>query len=314
MDKKYFFLNPTDPSENIYEMSDDEFSKIAIANEKIFEVYRFEELFTIIINNFFEFNKVILFYADKARLQMCYTKDYFQKRIDINRAALNFLSTLSMYHDFIKNYIKISEINDLFNNDVDIQRCLVMRHYIQHVESFPINTMQSYINGDINVMLSSVRFSITPSNLKIEQWEKSTRNKYYKFFTPDENIDLYDIINQGMVAIYNLQSEVRKAILYTEEYNKQKKFLLAVERKLTPSDLLSTNLHLYHKNDGDDVKECFLATSAIDFIDENVLRYACDHSFANQFITTAPNEFIKKCFFSIYAPATRDLNEENNNA
>jgi len=302
MGKKYFFLNPVNPCENIYEMSEEEFSRITIANKKIFEVYRFEELFAIIIKNFLDFNKVILFYADKARLQMFYTQDYFQKRIDVNRAALNFLSTLNMYHDFIKNYIKNPEINDLFNNDASIQRCLVMRHYIQHVESFPIDTTLSYVNGDIDVMLTSIRFNITPSNLKIEQWERSTQNKYHKFFSANENIDLYDIINQGMDAIQNLQCEVRKTILYTEEYRQQKKFLLEVESKLTPSDISSTSQYRYYENDKEGVKSCFLATNTIEFIDKNTSRYACEHSFANQFITTAPEEFVRKCSNKIFVP------------
>ena len=302
MGKKYCFLNPVNPCEKIYEMPEDEFLKIAIANKKIFEVYRFEELFAILIDNFFEFNRTVLTYADKARVQMFYTQDYFQKRIDINRAALNFLSTLNIYHDFIKNYTKNSGINDLFNNDVSIQRCLVMRHYIQHVESFPINTTLSYVNGDTDVMLTSIRFNISPSNLKVEQWEKSTQNKYHKFFSTDENIDLYDIINQGMVAIQNLQCKVRETLLYTEEYQQQKNFLLAVERKLTPPDLSYTNNHRYYENDIGEVENCFLATSTIAFIDKNTSRYTCEHSFANQFITTAPDEFVKKCSNKIFVP------------
>ena len=76
MEKKYIFFehfqnekNET-KTRNIYEMPEEEFAKIAPANKKVFEVYRFEELFAILIDNFLEFNKSVLAYADKARLQI----------------------------------------------------------------------------------------------------------------------------------------------------------------------------------------------------------------------------------------------------
>ena len=294
-------------------MPEEEFAKIAPANKKVFEVYRFEELFAILIDNFLEFNKSVLAYADKARLQMFYFGDYFQKRIDINRAALNFFSTLFMYRDFIKERIKEKIILDFFKDNREFVRCLVMRNYIQHVESFPIISNVNYARCDINVELASVRFQIEASKLKKSLMNDDTRNKFHVFFDMDEKIDLYEIINQGMGQIQLIQKQIREMPLYSVEYKECKDFLLEIENKIARTNPCLMNSHLYIESDGDsrDWKPCVITTDAIKFIDKNIECYPCNYSSSNRFITTAPQEFVKKCSDKIFSPAVNQkLREE----
>lgn len=294
-------------------MQEDEFTKIAPANAKVFEVYRFEELFAILIDNFLEFNKSVLAYADKARLQMFYFGDYFQKRIDINRAALNFFSTLFMYRDFVKKHIKEKNILDFFKDNREFVRCLVMRNYIQHVESFPIISNVNYARCDINVELASVRFQIEASKLKESLMNDDTRNKFHVFFDMDEKIDLYDIINQGMGQIQLIQKQIREMPLYSVEYKECKDFLLEIEKKIARTNPCLMNSHLYIESDGDsrDWKPCVITTDAIKFIDKNIECYPCNYSNSTHFITTAPQEFVKKCSDKIFSPAVNQkLREE----
>lgn len=286
-------------------MSEKEFSKIALANETVFNIYRLEELLATLIDNFFEFNNVILAYAEKARIQSLFRGNYFQKRIDVNRTALNFFAALSMYQDFVKARITDTDITDIFNKSNAFQRCLVMRNYIQHVEFFPIVSNVSYARCDIDVMLASVRFQIKAADLKTDQLHRATREKFHQYFTQEEKIDLYEIINQGMSEIQIIQRKIREMPLYTVDYAKDKVFLQEIGQSITRKDQSVIGLLRYYESDGDknDLKTFLVATDSIKFIDENIQHYPCNRSSSNQFVTTAPKDFVDKCSDVIFSAA-----------
>ena len=165
----------------------------------------------------------------------------------------------------------------------------------------------------MSVMLASVRFQVDVSNLKIDQLSKSTQNKFNKHFNPNEKVDLYEIINQGMGEIQLIQQKIRNMPLYTDEYEQAKQFLLDIENKISRQANCIMKSHLYFELNGNnsDLKNCHLATDMIGFIDENIKRYPCEDSNANRYITTAPQEFVKKCCDKIFAPAVgQELREE----
>lgn len=314
MEKKYIFFEYFQNEKNemethpIYEMSEEEFIKIAPANAKVFEVYRFEELFAMLADNFFAFNNVVTSYADKARLQSMIGSNYFQKRMDVNRAALNFFSTLFMYRDFVKERIKEKNILDFFQNNRKFVRCLVMRNYIQHVESFPINLSTSSNMCDIKLISTSVYFQVMASDLKEEHMNSDTRNKFHDFFAMDEKIDLYEIINQGMGEIQLIHKKIREMPLYSVEYKEYRDFILDVTKNIAKTNPNSTAPHFYFESDDNSQtwKSIFIATDTIRFIDDNIKCYPCQHSNANNFITTAPQEFLKKCSDKIFSPAINE--------
>ena len=95
MAEKYIFVDSVQEQTPIYEMSEEEFKRIQEANKIVFDVYRVEELFVMLIENFHAFNNVILTIADRARLQLMSSDNYFQKNIAVNRAALNFFARFS---------------------------------------------------------------------------------------------------------------------------------------------------------------------------------------------------------------------------
>lgn len=311
MKKKYIFVEFYQNEKKlpamrpIYEMPEDEFLKIAPANENIFNIYRLEELLATLIDNFFEFNNVILSYADKARVQSLFKGNYFQKRIDVNRTALNFFASLSMYRDFVKVHIDDLSTTDFFDKNTAFQRCLIMRNYIQHVDFFPIISNVSYTICDIDVMLASVRFQINTADLKIDKLQKSTIEKFNKYFSPDEKIDLYQIINQGMDEILLLQNKIRQMPLYTVNYAESKVLLLEIEQKISSKNSSTVAPPHYYESDGDkkDLKTCFVSTDTIKFIDKNIKRYPCNRPSSNQYVTTAPKEFVDKCNSKIFSPA-----------
>ena len=116
MGKKYRFVTWAQDENNetqcytIYEMPEEEFVKIEPANNTIFEVLRIEELFDMLVDNLFEFNKVVISYADKARLQTLYLGNSLQTRIDVNRTALISLQHLIYIKIFWKNILIVVSI------------------------------------------------------------------------------------------------------------------------------------------------------------------------------------------------------------
>ena len=308
MAKKIVFVNNIQEKTPVYEMSEKKFLRIPEANEKVFEIYRFEEMFAMLIDNFYAFNNVIFTYADKARLQLFSPGNYFRKSIDINRAALNFLATLNMYQDFICE--RIDKFKDNFLQNREIQRCIVMRNYIQHVESFPIIANTSHSKGDLDVTLSSARFRVAANKLKIDRLHKRTRKDFTTFFDMNEQIDLYEIINRGMGEIQLIQKQIRELPLY-EEYSQSKSFLLEIECKIAPNGISTGQPCFYFESDDEqNIKYCLIATSTVKFIDENITNYSCTSSCASQFITTAPPDFVKKCSEKIYTPALRQMTQK----
>jgi len=304
MADKYIFVNDPQEKTPIYEMSKEEFQKIEPANAKVFEVFHIEELFAMLVDNLYAFNNVIFTYADKARLKSVFSDNYFQKRLDVNRTALNFFAGLSLYQDFVRERIKAPEIADSLLQNREIQRCIAMRNYIQHVESFPVISCTSFSWCDLNVELSSVRFRVSTKDLKVDKLRKGTKKAFDKFFEEDEQIDLYEILNQGMGEVQLIQSQIRKLPLY-EEYSQSKAFLLDIEKKITRRGISSISpCYYYESDDEQNWKTCFVAMDTIKFIDENISHYPCLSSSADKFITTAPTDFVDKCRRS-FSPATR---------
>ena len=303
MAKKYVFVNNLEEKTPIYEMSEEELQRIQEANEKVYEIYRVEELFSMLIDNFYAFNNVIITYADRARLQSVLSEDYFQKRIAVNRAALNFFATLSIYLDYVYERIDGKETDADFSQNRNIQRCMVMRNYIQHVESFPVISNTSYAKCDVDVTLSSVRFLVDSKSLKTDKLHKGTQERFLNSFDAGEQIDLYEIINCGMAEVITKQKQIRKLPLY-EEYIKCKMFLLDMEEKISTGGISVYHPSFYFESgDWQHFKTCFLAMDTIKFIDKNISNYGCTSSFADNFITTAPPDFVKKCTDEIFVPA-----------
>ena len=318
MEKKYIFVehyqtNVNEPFEHtIYEMSAEEFEKLVLANAQVAKIYRFEELFLMLINNLFDFNKIVLFYADKMRLQSLDYVDSLQIRVDVNRVVLNFFATLTTYFDFIKQNFNNPLNCKSYDSNKKLQRCLAMRNYIQHIESFPVKYNICISQGDLNVKLSTINFQVNIADLKIDQLKKCTQKKFNSFFEANEDVDLYETINQGFGEIQALQKEIRKNSAYSEEYLQSKKFFLKIEEKIART---TPGRHVFFESDKTekDLQHCNIATDMIKFIDENVKTYSCYGSIAEYYITTAPKNFAMKCAQQIFVPEMQKKLKKQNN-
>ena len=315
MAEKYIFVDSVQEQTPIYEMSEEEFKRIQEANKIVFDVYRVEELFVMLIENFHAFNNVILTIADRARLQLMSSDNYFQKNIAVNRAALNFFATLNMYQDYICERIDCKEIGKDFSKNPNIQKCMGMRNYIQHVESFPVISNTSYSQCDLDVMLSSVRFLVAAKKLKIDKLHKGTREAFSKLFDSEEKIDLYEIINCGIGEVLLTQKRIRELPLY-KDYYLSRMFLLDMEKKISTSGIsIYHPCYYFESGEEQNLKTLFVAIDTIKFIDKNVASYDYTFPIANNFITTAPPDFVKKCVKEILTPALRQkISEQNESA
>lgn len=289
---RYIFENNSS-GHAAYEMSEEEFNEIQTCNKVIFHIYRFEEIFCMLMDSVFTFNNVFFRYADRARFMNIIEENNFQKVVDVNQTAVSFFSTLQMFCDYVNgdkilknnsSIIKMFEANEL-------KRCRALRNYIQHVENLYIipTTQKTRCN---EILLISIRFLVPKTEIQLDKLHGNTRNMFEEAFREYDSIDLYQVISEGFDQIQKIQDAIRKASELDEKYKKAKESLLQVAKRLINySDM-------YNKMIGDEwiLRDgLFIAEKTIQQIETIRKLYPCRPYSSGQYITNAPKEFVDKC-------------------
>lgn len=278
---------------------EDDIKRVANAVMDVIRVYRVEEVFHMIMSALLEFNNLIFQRADQGRIANDDILDTELFRIRINQCAATFLTSLKMYHEYLrpeKTSHPFSIVADKFS-DSRIEVCEAVRNYIQHISTIGINISWGGSACACGERLCSFSVSADTVEMKrhIDKLHARSSAILNKFISGEEEFNVYEIFNGVVDVLFDIHNEVRASKEYAVEYKNSAQFLSEMQSKL-----LERGFWLY-RFECDDEFECRgqvpyfydRQRKAIDYLQR---RYRCNDksSKGSFYATTAPQNMVNR--------------------
>ena len=202
----------------------DEFCK---ARETINKVYRFEELFAIVLAAALDYDMLEANLLDRARYMINMEHALYQNGIEMNYRLLGFLSSLCTYCEAVRDTFgdECKLEPDTFY-DGWLKRCKAIRNYMIHVACLPYRNSLAYSLCATNDILTNVQLSFKVDELNLTRVHPQTKKLFDSCFGANERVDISEVVANGLRAAGELQKLIRK---YFDKGNKYKQ---AVENQL----------------------------------------------------------------------------------
>ena len=280
-------------------VSEEDFNRVDEAAQYVMRTYRVEEIFHMIMSALFEFNNLVFQRADQGRIANDDILDTELFRIRINQCAATFLTSLKMYHEYLrpgKDNHPFSISADKFKDD-RFEICEAVRNYIQHVSTIGINISWGGSVCACRERLCSFSVSADTVDMKrhIDQLHTKSSAVLNKFVDGKEELNVYEIFNSVVDVLFDIQNEVRSSKEYAVDYKNSAQFLSEMQDRLLERGFI------WYRFEGDDELKCRgrvpyfydRQRKAIDYLRR---RYKCNDEFSKGsfYATTAPQDMINR--------------------
>ena len=295
-----FYSGGTGPQEEIF-ISKEEYDKIPLMREIVYKLHYVEEMFLMLTNSLLDFNQTLFRLASEyfasRRLKNHVSS---MSRVAINQAALNYLSTLNMYLEYLyphKDKPGDFKVDVALRDDARIGAAQGLRNFIQHSRCFPLTLKYPQALCGDGISLSSLVVLIELDSMNIENDSrigKGTREKLLKLRANGEKADAYEILNSSYEAVREIHKSVRESELYASDGGAAIKFL----RNYISNYVEKNVFYVRCANDRDKLGCCgtipYGGDRHIEFIDYMSKTYRCDKTTTKNYITNAPEAFVTR--------------------
>ena len=280
-------------------VSEEDFNRVDVAAQYVTRIYRVEEIFHMIMSALLEFNSLIFQRADQGRIAEDDVLDDELFRIRINQCVATFLTSLKMYHE----YLRPEKVSRPFSISADkfkdgrFEICEAVRNYIQHISTIGINISWGGSACACGEKLCSFSVSADTVEMKrhIDKLHAKSSAILNKFIDGKEELNVYEIFNGVVDVLFAIQKEVRASTEYAVEYQNSAQFLSEMQSKL-----LEQGFWLY-RFEGDDELECRgtipyfydRQRKAIEYLRQRY-RVGGNSSINRFYATTAPQKMIDR--------------------
>lgn len=203
------------------ELTQQQFEELAKSKELLFEVRQIENIYNILIMNYYEFEKELYEISLKDEI---FNSDYinFSEYISkVEQRVLNFLSSTTLYFDSFKDDLKETKkysiylkdefnvIKKFFDEELKINKNLkimkFMRNHIQHNGLLNPETMINGKNLSEELREQTLKFKMDKNTIKAD-WYKAEN-----FAELDEKIDLKKAIRIYVDFISQVHQKFRES-------------------------------------------------------------------------------------------------------
>lgn len=278
-------------------VSEEDFNRVAKAAQDVMRVYRVEEILHMVIIALQEFNSKIFEKADQGRIGLVGVFENELLRVHINQCAATFLTSLEMYQEYVqpKDGTPPFSISDNKFTDDRFEVCKAVRNYIQHVSTVGINiSWNEYVCASSEKLCSfSVSADAEEMKRNKDKLHKNSWSKLEKYIDGKAGLNLYQIFNDVVDVLFDMQRVIRASKEYAVEYESSARFLSEMQSKL-----LGKGLWLYRFEDDDECRGTipYLYDQERIAIDYFRKLYKCEKSarIGNFFATTAPQDMMER--------------------
>lgn len=272
-----------------------EFEQIKSSKAHVLAVEEIEDLYDMLVKAVWKFDQIFFRHADLARFEDGTEETFHQRRQEINNASVEIFSILQMFLDYQSDNSHVNqEPLPKLTDDPAIQRCKVLRNYLQHVGTFPLVISTGSTICAQTVDFSSVRFTMKRDEFDLSRLKKSTAKCFEVFFPTGTDIDLYEVVSRGFDAVSQFVASTRVLLFFSDEYEQCSRFLLALSEQTWKKDRIVLRYADGKERDGRDRLMPYLAEKNIHRIEDLRKRYKC-RPVSETYVTNAPESFLKDC-------------------
>lgn len=148
-DMKHYLLNTGSVTDDTTILSQSEYDSIVRSKEYLLEIWAFERRFAFLIENYLDFEKLLLNYSVEDCVESIHTKkDWSDKLLHAERMLTNFLSSIKRYVDHGKTRVRRSDefaqedeeiyksmISNIENNSLEYRTASAIRNVAQHADT-----------------------------------------------------------------------------------------------------------------------------------------------------------------------------------
>lgn len=202
-----------------------------IADRKLIKLaYRFEELFSIVAETAFEFDRFVNDVANRFRYMIILEHNDIQNGVMLGQKLFSFLLALCSYREAAEND---------FGDKCDLQasselrgwlnRCKCIRNYIIHVGCVPYGCKMNYRLLPTNDVLASAKLGFCIDELELDKVHSSTRKLFDEVYGQNEYVSLPELVANGLCAAGEIQKRIKAALNDNAAYESAKKNQLAYD-------------------------------------------------------------------------------------
>ena len=292
-----FFIEKDGRDISTLDMSRDEFDRIPSAVGHVRTVAHIESLYHLLVVSLVEFNEILTKEADYSRFARRTEDEISLYRLEGNRRAAGFLTTLDMY----KECVCTKRGNSCFGigrsrfESNGFGFCKALRNYIQHVGCFPLTISWNNQKLACSELLRSVHDLIPMDVLEVgdDNLGPSTRDALKALKEKQATVDVSQIFAEAMDVVSEIHSDIRQSKFYQETREVDQAFLSNIKWRFCDK-----GYHLYRYK-GDAEERCrgrlpYLAQRQMALIDYLRRAYPATDKVARQYLVSMPPALAKR--------------------
>lgn len=214
------------------DITQEEFDMLSSSRTVLTTVFRFEEMYGIIVSNYIEFEKdlINLSFEKLVREKDIYA-DGFEIRSTLNRRVINLMSSVKLYQDSLSHLIP-KVFNNLLSKELNIKVLLsreydsnkyyrfmeTLRNYSQH-NGLPVQLVTINLKKTNDKPIDLFEYSIDISSIKEKLLtDEKIKKSVIKEF--DEKIDLKTAVRNYIQCLSQVHCEIRELISKSVDENR----------------------------------------------------------------------------------------------
>ena len=302
--KGYLFLNSKHSlaEGECYKIYGHEYNKF-IADRKLIKLaYRYEELFSIVVETAFDFDRFVNDVANRSRYMIVLEHNDILNGVMLGQKLFSFLSALGSYREASENDFSEKcqlQVGSELRSWLD--RCKCIRNYIIHVGCVPYGCDMNYRLLPTDDVLASATLGFCIDKLELDKVHPPTRRLFGEVYGLNEYVSLPELVANGLCAAGEIQNRIKAALNDNNAYESAKRNQLAYdaivkERGLNTCHALHGDFH-----SGGDAKNVgylcpfpFTLASSIKAIEFLRRRYRNFNTRMRTYISNIPHESIEK--------------------
>lgn len=292
-----FFIERDGCDVSTIDMPREDYARILASVRRVRAVAHIESLYHLLVTSIVEFNEILSKEADRSRFAHRNENEVSLYRLEGNRRAAGFLTTLDMYKEFVcpaKGKSMFGVERSRFESD-DFRFCNGLRNYLQHIGCFPLTIRWSSEKLACSEVLRSVHDLIPMDEIDVDNvslWPK-TKSVLKELRDKQGEIDVSQIFSEAMDVVSEIHCGIRNTEFYQRTLSEDRIFLEKIEHDFCRKG------YFFYRYKGDSVEMCrghmpYLVERQIELIDYFRNTYSASNKVANTYLVALPPSVTKR--------------------
>lgn len=215
-----------------------DYDKFVQSRALIEDVYRFEELFSIVVSSALEFEQTDAEIANRARHLITIAHASCLDDIQINHRLFGFLTALGAYREAVR--LRFGEACRFELNSREhgrLEQCRCIRNYMVHAAVLPLRASAAFTLSPTDDVIVTAQRSFKIDELRLDSLNPNTQRDFVEYFGANEQVFVATLVSEGLCSAVALQARVRLQLEGNGAFDRAKENQLAYDKELKDKGL-----------------------------------------------------------------------------